>query len=92
MPLAPPAIRLRCCHAPVEDLKGDCHGLHFRFLHAKDDAILSYARVEDFVHLLSEEGCAVDLVGFDHGGHLIELVPEQDSDAKRRLDGYFTPF
>jgi predicted esterase len=78
--------------AVVEGLHGDCHGQHFRILHAKDDAKVSYADAEAFAALLNKEGCHTEFVGFDAGGHNIDVPLDRMDDAERRLKAYFTPF
>ena len=76
----------------VAALKGDCHGLKFRLLRARDDEKIPFDTVEAFVSQLTAQGCAAELVPFDHGGHLIMLYPAQDEDPGRRLKAYFSPY
>ena len=76
----------------VAALKGDCRGLHFRLLHARDDEKVRFVGAEAFSGLLHAQGCSVELVAFDHGGHAIATGPEQLADFERLRQGYFNPF
>jgi|KBSMisStaDraftv2_1062788.scaffolds.fasta_scaffold03298_4 predicted esterase len=78
--------------ADVSALKGECRGLHFRLLHARDDEKVRFASAETFAGLLKAQGCSVEFVPFDHGGHTIAFGPEQQADFERLRQGYFTPF
>lgn len=78
--------------ADVAALKGDCRGLHFRLLHARDDEKVRFASAEAFSGLLKTQGCRVEFVPFDHGGHAIAFAPDQQADFERMRQGYFTPF
>lgn len=78
--------------AAVAGLKGNCRGLHFRFLHARDDEKVSFASAEAFMGQLRAQGCAAELLAFDHAGHQIALTPDRTADFQRLRAGYFTPF
>jgi dipeptidyl aminopeptidase/acylaminoacyl peptidase len=76
----------------VKALAGNCRGLRFRLLHARDDEKVPFESVAAFAGELRAQGCAVEEVSFDHGGHLIALDLSRVADAERRLRAYFTPF
>jgi len=76
----------------VKALAGNCRGLRFRLLHARDDEKVPFDSVVAFAGQLRAQGCAVEEVSFDNGGHLIALDLSRAADGERRLKAYFTPF
>lgn len=76
----------------VSALKGNCHALHFRLLHARDDQTVSFSQAGAFLGLLKAQGCAAELIAFDAGGHLLAFAADRLTDFERLRAGYFTPF